>query len=312
MKKGTPTITIPVQQVSSWADHGESSESIAKKLGITVEDLNDSLTSLAVKNRKSAQRIRQRLAANDKRPKPRKHLGNTQSVKPTVVSASSLGYTPAPIPTKLDGAAKATTPPQAETVEKAAPTTTKTMSAEVEALQHEICDEEKALEAIDRMQAEAEAVIEEGKKAALQHEQIFKELAQRLKEEKAKYEAEMSKLEEAEQALITCEGRRTEKTKHLAELKAKLHALAKPEIYVCDGEIQTENVEIPKDIDVSGWAQLIDNLPDDIGNNLRKKDAELLIRLRAIMSSIDRDDAELAFDNEMLQAAYEALLATAG
>ena len=47
MKKGVPTITIPVQKVSSWADHGESSESIANKLGITVEDLNNSLDSLA-------------------------------------------------------------------------------------------------------------------------------------------------------------------------------------------------------------------------------------------------------------------------
>ena len=306
--KGYPTISIPVQQVSTWAGHGENSESIAKKLRITVEDLDASLSSLAKKNRKSAQRIRQLLATNDKYSKPNKH-GNTQS-NPTVTSASSFGYTPAPIPTKQDDAAKIISLPRAETAKEAALTTKKTMSTEVETLKLEIEKTEKTLDTINQVQANAEAEIEASKKSALEHEQILAELAQKLRAEKVAYEAEMSKLNEAEQALITCEGRRAEQVKHLAELKARLHVLAKPEIYVCDGEIQTENVTIPEIIDVSDWARLIDSLPDNIGNNLRKKDAELLIRLRAIMKTVDRDDAELAFDNDMLQKAYEALVAS--
>lgn len=316
MKKGVPTITIPVQKVSSWADHGESSESIANKLGITVEDLNNSLDSLAEKNRKSAQRIRQRLAANDKRPKPNKHFGAIQAIKPVqpaVTSVNPYGFIPTQASAKQSSVAealKATTSAQAETAKKAAPTVKKTMSTEAEALQLEVEKAEKALDVIDQTQADALAEIEKSKAAALQHEQTLKELAQKLKAEKAEYEAQMSKLNEAEQVLISCEGRRVEQTKRLAELKARLHDIAKPEIYVCDGEIQAENVAIPEDIDVSGWAQIIDMLPESIGSELRKKDAELLIRLRAIMKAVDRDDAELAFDNDVLQRAYEAIAAS--
>lgn len=304
MKKGIPSITIPVQKVSSWADHGESSETIAKKLGITVEDLEYSLSSLAEKNRKSATRIRQRLATNDKKPKPQSH-GTIQAAKPTIVTTSTAHAQPA----KAQHPHPVTVEAPKETATKAAPIAKKT-STEAEELQLAIEKAEHALEAINTSQANAKHEREEAQQAALGYEQELKELAKKVKLAKDSYEAELSKLESAEATLISCEGRRAETTARLAELKARLLTVQKPEIYVCDGEIQGENITIPEKIDTSRWAEMYDWLPEEIGNELRKKDAELLIRLRAIVAATGRDDAELVFESEILQKAYEALEAT--
>ena len=139
MKKGTPTITIPVQKVHTWASQGKGSEQIAKNLGITVEDLFNSLASLAEKNRKSAQHIRQLLAANDRRPKPQ-NSKKAQSSKNAPASSGANMVQSQSTPKRTSA-----TPAQTETAPKAAPIEKK-MSVEAEALQLEIRKAEKDLE----------------------------------------------------------------------------------------------------------------------------------------------------------------------
>lgn len=300
MKK-RPSITIPVQKVHTWAAQGKSSEQVAENIGITVEDLFDSLSSLAEKNRKSATHIRQLLAANDK--KANRNSGKAQSPKNSASPSITTQSQSTPKHTS-------TTPVQAETAPKAAPTEKK-MSAEAEALQREIEKTEKTLETINDAEANALAEIEESKQLAHQYAQELENIAAMLRKAKANYEEQISKLHQAEQNLIACGGRRAAETSRLAELKATLRELAKPEVYVCeDGEIVCENVSVPEHIDTSRWTTVFDYLPEEIAGELRKKDAELLIRLRAIMSTIERDDASLCFDSDLLKTAYEALSET--
>ena len=306
MKKGNKiNPSLNVQKIRQWANHGETSEQIAGRLGVTVEILNEMLNDLAQKNRKSAQAIFQLLSRNDKQgTKPQ----SSQKTKPQRTKANAAPAAPKPpaTPSTTPTQTKSTTP-KTESSRKATPIT-QVISSDAESLEFEIRKLQHELQAIDDSEASANAIIEERKQSILLHEQKLKQLFVQVKAEKEALEDEQRKLDDAKNTLIACSGRRPEKEKLLAELQAQLLTSTKPEIYVCnDGEIQCENVEIPENINVSQWAKLIEILPEEIGENLRKKDAELLIRLRAIVASIKRDDTELVFESETIEAAYKAL-----
>jgi DNA repair exonuclease SbcCD ATPase subunit len=196
----------------------------------------------------------------------------------------------------------------AETTPKEAPTAKQTASTEVEELQQQIKQTEQYLKRIELARAEAHKTIDSSKKRALQYESELKDLLSKLQSYKASFEAEQQQISKAEQKLIACEAQMTAEEKRLSTLKARLEAIRKPEIYVCSGDIQAENCIVPDTIDTSGWAKLISSLPEEIGEELRKRDAETLLRLRAITRLIEREDVEIIFEHEVLQRAYEAML----
>lgn len=283
----TGVIILPLAKMHNLADRGKSSAEIAQLIGITKEEMFERLKKLSQKNPKSAKSIRTKIENNDHScaaPKP------TQE-KPTPASnAASEG---------IDYQDKAETTETTETTET---------EKEILQLQKEISICEEELRVSIQKQEQASRTILDSKAKALENEKALKDLIERLDELKRIYEGERKKIRQAEQTIISCEKEQTEKNLELLRLTTKLQALTKPAVWVYTDGIQTENAKLPENIDTSGWAQLIDSLPEEIGNEIAKKEAVMLLQIKAIINS--NPNAEIMFDDglELVQLAYEAMM----
>ena len=288
-------VDLPTTKVRNWAEHGKTSEEIAKLCGITVDELFERLGQLALRNRKSASSIRGLIERNDDAVKQSRSRGTATRKTAAKMQAQSA---PGPLAT-----VQAKTPTQeAPTIEQ------QPARSEADELKDQISCFELKLDAITRQQETASQTIAESKARALEHEKVLKDILAQLESNKAAYEAEIESIRQAEDHLVACEGQRINVEGKLAEMRAKLDTLCKPEIWVYqNGEIAAENADIPGDIDTSGWAQLITTLPTEIGEELRKKDAETLLRLKVIVAQIDRPDMDLVIEDETLQKAWAAM-----
>lgn len=279
-------VDLPTTKVRCWADHGKSSEEIAELIGISTDELWKRLDELALRNRKSASQIRGLIERNDRAAKR----------NPKQKSQAQTAPAPAPITNTV---AKTPTPE--------APTTQPTQRTEAEIIADQIEELKRKLSEIDHNQESASAEIKASKTTALQYELKLQGLIEELKSCKAAYEQEIERVHQAEQLMLSCEGQRAQCERQLTELQQKLDELRKPEVLVYkDGTIEVINLAMPKHIDTSNWAKLITSLPAEIGEELRKKDAETLLKVQAIVSKVDKD-VDLIFEDEMLQKAFEAL-----
>lgn len=294
-------VDLPTTKVRNWAEHGKTSEEIAKLCGITVDELFERLGQLALRNRKSASSIRGLIERNDDAAKQSRSRGAALRKTAAKMQAQS-----APGPLATTPAPPATVP---ENPQKGTPTTEQQPAhSEADELKDQIARFELKLDAISRQQESASQTIAESKARALEYEKVLKDILAQLESNKAAYEAEIESIRQAEDHLVACEGQRINVESKLAEMRAKLDTLCKPEIWVYqNGEISTENADIPEDIDTSGWAQLITTLPTEIGEELRKKDAETLLRLKVIVAQITRPDMDLVIEDETLQKAWAAM-----
>lgn len=279
-------VDLPTTKVRCWADHGKSSEEIAELIGISTDELWKRLDELALRNRKSASQIRGLIERNDRAAKR----------NPKQKSQAQTAPAPAPITNTV---AKTPTPE--------APTTQPTQRTEAEIIADQIEELKRKLSEIDHNQESASAEIKASKTTALQYELKLQGLIEELKSCKAAYEQEIERVHQAEQLMLSCEGQRAQCERQLTELQQKLDELRKPEVLVYkDGTIEVINLAMPKHIDTSNWAKLITSLPAEIGEELRKKDAETLLKVQTIVSKVDKD-VDLIFEDEMLQKAFEAL-----
>lgn len=279
-------VDLPTTKVRCWADHGKSSEEIAELIGISTDELWKRLDELALRNRKSASQIRGLIERNDRAAKR----------NPKQKSQAQTAPAPAPITNTV---AKTPTPE--------APTTQPTQRTEAEIIADQIEELKRKLSEIDHNQESASAEIKASKTTALQYELKLQGLIEELKSCKAAYEQEIERVRQAEQLMLSCEGQRAQCERQLTELQQKLDELRKPEVLVYkDGTIEVINLAMPKHFDTTGWAKLITSLPAEIGEELRKKDAETLLKVQAIVGKADKD-VDLIFEDEMLQKAFEAL-----
>lgn len=279
-------VDLPTTKVRCWADHGKSSEEIAELIGISTDELWKRLDELALRNRKSASQIRGLIERNDRAAKR----------NPKQKSQAQTAPAPAPITNTV---AKTPTPE--------APTTQPTQRTEAEIIADQIEELKRKLSKIDHNQESASAEIKASKTTALQYELKLQGLIEELKSCKAAYEQEIERVRQAEQLMLSCEGQRAQCERQLTELQQKLDELRKPEVLVYkDGTIEVINLAMPKHFDTSNWAKLITSLPAEIGEELRKKDAETLLKVQAIVGKVDKD-VDLIFEDEMLQKAFEAL-----
>lgn len=280
-------VDLPTTKVRCWADHGKSSEEIAELIGISAGELWKRLDELALRNRKSASQIRGLIERNDRAVKQAKRNPKQKSQAQTA---------PAPITNTV---AKTPTP-EASTTQPAQRTEAEIIADQIEELKRKLSE-------IDHNQESASAEIKASKTTALQLEHKLQNLIEELKSYKASYEQEIERVHQAEQLMLSCEGQRAQCERQLTELQQKLDELRKPEVLVYkDGTIEVINLAMPEHIDTSNWAKLITSLPAEIGEELRKKDAETLLKVQAIVGKIDKD-VDLIFEDEMLQKAFEAL-----
>lgn len=281
-------VDLPTTKVRCWADHGKSSEEIAELIGINTDELWKRLDELALRNRKSASQIRGLIERNDRAVKQAKKNPKQKQVQ--------TAPAPAPITNTV---AKTPTPE--------APTTQPAQRTEAEIIADQIEELKRKLSEIDHNQESASAEIKASKTTALQYELKLQGLIEELKSCKAAYEQEIERVRQAEQLMLSCEGQRAQCERQLTELQQKLDELRKPEVLVYkDGTIEVINLAMPKHFDTSNWAKLITSLPAEIGEELRKKDAETLLKVQAIVGKVDKD-VDLIFEDEMLQKAFEAL-----
>lgn len=287
-KNKTGVIILPLAKMHNLADRGKGSDEIAQLIGITKEEMFERLKKLGQKNAKSAKSIRTKIKNND----------HSAAAKPTQEKP-----TPA-----SNAASEGIDYQEAETTETET-TETETTETEKEILQLQkmisICEEE--LRACVQKQEQASRTILDSKAKALEHETSLKALIVRLEELKRTYEGEIEKVREAEQVIISCEAEQVEKNLELLRLTTRLQALMKPVVLVYTNGLETENVNLPESINTSGWAQLIDALPKEIGDEISRKEAMLLLKLKAIKDS--NPNADIIFDNglELVQLAYEAM-----
>lgn len=278
-------VDLPTTKVRCWADHGKSSEEIAELIGISADDLWKRLDELALRNRKSASQIRGLIERNDRAAK------RNPKQKPVQT---------APAPAPITNTVAKTPTPEASTTQPAQRTEAEIIAEQIEELKRKLSE-------IDRNQESASAEIKASKTTALQLEHKLQNLIEELKSYKASYEQEIERVHQAEQLMLSCEGQRAQCERQLTELQQKLDELKKPEVLVYrDGTIEVINLTMPEHIDTSNWAKLITSLPAEIGEELRKKDAETLLKVQAIVSKVDKD-VDLIFEDEMLQKAFEAL-----
>lgn len=278
-------VDLPTTKVRCWADHGKSSEEIAELIGISADDLWKRLDELALRNRKSASQIRGLIERNDRAAK------RNPKQKPVQT---------APAPAPITNTVVKTPTPEASTTQPAQRTEAEIIAEQIEELKRKLSE-------IDRNQESASAEIKASKTTALQLEHKLQNLIEELKSYKASYEQEIERVHQAEQLMLSCEGQRAQCERQLTELQQKLDELKKPEVLVYrDGTIEVINLPMPEHIDTSNWAKLITSLPAEIGEELRKKDAETLLKVQAIVSRVDKD-VDLIFEDEMLQKAFEAL-----
>lgn len=273
------TIILPLAKMHCWANHGKSSAEIAELIGITPDEMFDRLSSLSQKNHKSAKSIRCKLEKN----------GCTHN---TVIPKQTSQEEPAPASIALE---------EIDYPEN------KAEDSEVSQLQKAIASCEEQLRAIAQEQQEASRTIIDSKKKVQAHEVSLKALLDTLARLKSECESEKEAIIQAEQTVFRCEKEQAQINLKISKLQAKLQALMKPVVLVYADGIETENAEIPEDIDSSGWASLIDALPKDIGDEISKKEALLLLKIKAIMSN--SPDADIVFDDglELVQLAYEAM-----
>lgn len=277
-------VDLPTTKVRCWADHGKSSEEIAELIGISADDLWKRLDELALRNRKSASQIRGLIERNDRAAK------RNPKQKPVQT---------APAPAPITNTVAKTPTPEASTTQPAQRTEAEIIAEQIEELKRKLSE-------IDHNQESASAEIKASKTTALQYELKLQGLIEELKSCKAAYEQEIERVRQAEQLMLSCEGQRAQYERQLTELQQKLDELKKPEILVYkDGTIEVINLAMPKHFDTSNWAKLITSLPAEIGEELRKKDAETLLKVQAIVDKVD--NADLIFEDEMLQKAFEAL-----
>ena len=277
-------VDLPTTKVRCWADHGKSSEEIAELIGISADDLWKRLDELALRNRKSASQIRGLIERNDRAAK------RNPKQKPVQT---------APAPAPITNTVAKTPTPEASTTQPAQRTEAEIITEQIEELKRKLSE-------IDRNQESASAEIKASKTTALQLEHKLQNLIEELKSYKASYEQEIERVHQAEQLMLSCEGQRAQCERQLTELQQKLDELKKPEVLVYgDGTIEVINLPMPEHIDTSNWAKLITSLPAEIGEELRKKDAETLLKVQAIVDKVD--NADLIFEDEMLQKAFEAL-----
>ena len=285
-------VDLPTTKVRCWADHGKTSAEIAKLIGISADDLWKRLDELALRNRKSASQIRGLIERNDRAEATKQAKKNPTQKQKQVQTAPA----PAPITHTV---AKTPTPE--------APTTQPAQRTEAEIIADQIEELKRKLSEIDHNQESASAEIKASKTTALQYELKLQGLIEELKSCKAAYEQEIERVRQAEQLMLSCEGQRAQCERQLTELQQKLDELRKPEVLVYkDGTIEVINLTMPEHIDTSNWAKLITSLPAEIGEELRKKDAETLLKVQAIVGKVDKD-VDLIFEDEMLQKAFEAL-----
>ena len=278
-------VDLPTTKVRCWADHGKSSEEIAELIGISADDLWKRLDELALRNRKSASQIRGLIERNDRAAK------RNPKQKPVQT---------APAPAPITNTVAKTPTPEASTTQPAQRTEAEIITEQIEELKRKLSE-------IDRNQESASAEIKASKTTALQLEHKLQNLIEELKSYKASYEQEIERVHQAEQLMLSCEGQRAQCERQMTELQQKLDELKKPEVLVYgDGTIEVINLPMPEHIDTSNWAKLITSLPAEIGEELRKKDAETLLKVQAIVSKVDKD-VDLIFEDEMLQKAFEAL-----
>lgn len=281
-------VDLPTTKVRCWADHGKSSEEIAELIGISTDELWKRLDELALRNRKSASQIRGLIERNDRSAKQAKRNPKQKQVQT------------APAPAPITNTAAKTPTPEASTTQPAQRTEAEIIADQIEELKRKLSE-------IDHNQESASAEIKASKTTALQYELKLQGLIEELKSCKAAYEQEIERVRQAEQLMLSCEGQRAQCERQLTELQQKLDELRKPEVLVYkDGTIEVINLTMPEHIDTSNWAKLITSLPAEIGEELRKKDAETLLKVQAIVSKIDKD-VDLIFEDEMLQKAFEAL-----
>lgn len=281
-------VDLPTTKVRCWADHGKSSEEIAELIGISADDLWKRLDELALRNRKSASQIRGLIERNDRAAKQAKRNPKQKPVQT------------APAPAPITNTVAKTPTPEASTTQPAQRTEAEIITEQIEELKRKLSE-------IDRNQESASAEIKASKTTALQLEHKLQNLIEELKSYKASYEQEIERVHQAEQLMLSCEGQRAQCERQLTELQQKLDELKKPEVLVYgDGTIEVINLTMPEHIDTSNWAKLITSLPAEIGEELRKKDAETLLKVQAIVSKVDKD-VDLIFEDEMLQKAFEAL-----
>ena len=280
-------VDLPTTKVRCWADHGKSSEEIAELIGISADDLWKRLDELALRNRKSASQIRGLIERNDRAAKQAKRNPKQKPVQT------------APVPAPITNTVAKTPTPEASTTQPAQRTEAEIIAEQIEELKRKLSE-------IDRNQESASAEIKASKTTALQLEHKLQNLIEELKSYKASYEQEIERVHQAEQLMLSCEGQRAQCERQLTELQQKLDELKKPEVLVYgDGTIEVINLPMPEHIDTSNWAKLITSLPAEIGEELRKKDAETLLKVQAIVDKVD--NADLIFEDEMLQKAFEAL-----
>lgn len=280
-------VDLPTTKVRCWADHGKSSEEIAGLIGISADDLWKRLDELALRNRKSASQIRGLIERNDRAAKQAKRNPKQKPVQT------------APAPAPITNTVAKTPTPEASTTQPAQRTEAEIIAEQIEELKRKLSE-------IDRNQESASAEIKASKTTALQLEHKLQNLIEELKSYKASYEQEIERVHQAEQLMLSCEGQRAQCERQLTDLQQKLDELKKPEVLVYkDGTIEVINLAMPEHIDTSNWAKLITSLPAEIGEELRKKDAETLLKVQAIVDKVD--NADLIFEDEMLQKAFEAL-----
>lgn len=281
-------VDLPTTKVRCWADHGKSSEEIAELIGISTDELWKRLDELALRNRKSASQIRGLIERNDRSAKQAKRNPKQKQVQT------------APAPAPITNTAAKTPTPEASTTQPAQRTEAEIIADQIEELKRKLSE-------IDHNQESASAEIKASKTTALQYELKLQGLIEELKSCKAAYEQEIERVRQAEQLMLSCEGQRAQCERQLTELQQKLDELRKPEVLVYkDGTIEVINLTMPEHIDTSNWAKLITSLPAEIGEELRKKDAETLLKVQAIVGKVDKD-VDLIFEDEMLQKAFEAL-----
>ena len=282
----TGVIILPLAKMHNLADHGKSSAEIAQLIGITQEEMFERLKRLSQKNPKSAKSIRTKIENNDHScTAPKQTTQEEPTPAPNTTSEEETDYQ--------------------DKAEMAKTTETET---EILQLQKAISKCEEELGAIIQKQEQASKTILASKQKALEHETSLKALIVRLEELKRTYEGEIEKVKEAEQVIISCEKEQVEKNLELLRLSTKLKALMKPVVLVYASGLETEYVNLPESIDTSGWAQLIDALPKEIGDEISRKEAMLLLKLKAIKDS--NPNADIVFDDglELVQMAYEAMM----
>lgn len=297
------SVTIPIRKACELAERGDSSDRAAEILGITAEQLFDALDSFGERRPKLAGQIAKRFRHNDEFYEKRlRRIEEAQAAKASAPNTAKQPEVEAENKTEAEAETGATTDVKIQKI------ISSKMSPEAFAIASEIKQIENDLVRIDAEEAETKMTIEEDKKSLSVIVAELKELTEKLKSLRDDCESKKVAIKNAENALIAFEGQRAANRSQLTELKKQFDAVSKPEIYICsDGEIQTENINVPDRIDVSGWAELISMLPEEIGDELRKKDAEVLIRLRVILNGINRKDVEICFEDSMLQKAFEII-----